>query len=82
LAGDLLPWPGVLDECYKAGTAAIVGVHGIAQQFKGGYQLGSVWFDALRGGLAAAGFRATADGLAETNLRVAFFGDLFRPEGR
>jgi pimeloyl-ACP methyl ester carboxylesterase len=39
------------------------------------------WFDALRGGLEVAGFRATADGLAETDVRVAFFGDLFRPKG-
>jgi hypothetical protein len=34
--------------------AAIVGVHGIAQQFRGGFQLRSAWFDALRDGLAAA----------------------------
>ncbi len=61
--------------------AAIVGVHGIAQQFRGGFQLRSAWFDALRDGLAAAGFRATADELAETDVQVAFFGDLFRPEG-
>jgi hypothetical protein len=67
--------------CYKTGMAAIVGVHGIAQQFRGGYQLRSAWFDALRDGLAAAGFRATADRLAETDVRVAFFGDLFRPDG-
>ena len=39
------------------------------------------WLDALRGGLEVAGFRATADGLAQTDLRVAFFGDLFRPKG-
>jgi hypothetical protein len=31
--------------------------------------------------LEVAGFRATADGLAETDVRVAFFGDLFRPRG-
>ncbi len=74
-------WLGVLDGCYKTGMAAIVGVHGIAQQFRGGYQLGSAWFDALRDGLARAGFRTTADGLAGTDVRVAFFGDLFRPEG-
>lgn len=59
----------------------IVGVHGIAQQFQDGYRLESLWFDALRGGLAAAGLRGVADGLAKTDLRVAFFGDLFRPEG-
>ncbi len=37
--------------------------------------------DAPRGGLEVAGFRATADGLAETDMRVAFFGDIFRPRG-
>ena len=81
LPRDFLPWPGVPAGCYKAGMAVIVGVHGIAQQYKSGYQLESVWFDTLRGGLAAAGHRATADGLAKVDLRVAFFGDLFRPEG-
>ena len=59
----------------------IVGVHGIAQQFKGGYQLKSVWFDALRDGLKAAGYRPVADALTPVDLQVAFFGDLFRPEG-
>jgi hypothetical protein len=61
--------------------AGIVGVHGIAQQFGGGYQLRSFWFDALRDGLAAAGYRFKADALAADDLRVAFFGDLFRPPG-
>jgi hypothetical protein len=61
--------------------AAIVGIHGIAQQFKGGYQLGTVWFDALRDGLAAAGYRAAGDALAPGDLQVAYFGDLFRPTG-
>ena len=59
----------------------VVGVHGIAQQFRSGPELTRVWLDALRGGLEVAGFRATADGLAETDVRVAFFGDLFRPRG-
>ena len=57
--------------------AAIVGVHGIAQQFRGGYQLRAVWYHALRDGLAAAGYRA----VAAADLGVAFFGDLFRPPG-
>ena len=61
--------------------AVIVGIHGIAQQFKGGYELGSVWFDALRDGLAAAGCGATADTLTPASLRVAYFGNLFRPTG-
>jgi hypothetical protein len=59
----------------------VLGVHGIAQQYRSGPELTRVWFDALRGGLEVAGFRATADGLAKTDIRVAFFGDLFRPRG-
>ena len=65
--------------CYNFGMAAIVGVHGIAQRFRGGYRLGSLWYDALRDGFAAAGYRSTADALAPADLRVAFFGNLFRP---
>jgi hypothetical protein len=62
-------------------VAVVVGVHGIAQQYRGGAALGSVWFDAMRDGLMAAGRRATADAMAPGDLRVAFFGDLFRPAG-
>lgn len=61
--------------------AVIVGVHGIAQQFGGGYQLARAWHDAVRDGLAAAGHRERADVLAGSDVRVAFFGDLFRPVG-
>jgi hypothetical protein len=61
--------------------AGIVGVHGIAQQFRGGYQLGSVWYDGLRDGLVAAGHRQAAEALGPTAVRVAFFGDMFRPQG-
>ena len=61
--------------------AAIVGIHGIAQQFRGGYQLGSVWYDAVRDGLVAAGHRSVAEALAPADVQVAFFGDLFRPPG-
>jgi hypothetical protein len=59
----------------------VLGVHGIAQQYRSGPELTRGWLDAIRGGLEVAGFRATADGLAETDVRVAFFGDLFRPPG-
>jgi hypothetical protein len=59
----------------------VLGVHGIAQQFKGGYQLGTAWFDALRDGLVAAGYSTVASSLAPADVRVAFFGDLFRPKG-
>jgi hypothetical protein len=67
--------------CYNSHMAAIVGIHGIAQQFRGGYQLGSVWYDAVRDGLVAADHRPVAEALAPTDVRVAFFGDLFRPHG-
>jgi len=59
----------------------VLGVHGIAQQYRSGPELTQAWRDALRGGLEVAGFRTTADGLAESDVRVAFFGDLFRPKG-
>jgi hypothetical protein len=59
----------------------VVGVHGIAQQFKGGYQLETVWYDAVRDGLVAARHQATAGSLASADVRVAFFGNLFRPRG-
>jgi hypothetical protein len=61
--------------------AQIVGVHGIAQQFRGGYQLGAVWFNAVRDGLVAAGHQNTAAALVPDDVRVAFFGDLFRSAG-
>jgi len=67
--------------CYNAGMTLIVGVHGIAQQFRGGYQLRNAWLDALRDGLVAAGHRSTATALLPGDMRVAFFGDLFRPRG-
>jgi len=58
--------------------AVIVGVHGIAQQFRGGYELGDVWFNGIRDGLTAAGYPQAAGSLARGDMRVAFFGDLFR----
>jgi hypothetical protein len=67
--------------CYNPDMAAIVGIHGIAQQFRGGYQLGTVWFDAIRDGLTVAGYQTMAEVLASSDLRVAYFGDLFRPQG-
>jgi pimeloyl-ACP methyl ester carboxylesterase len=59
----------------------ILGIHGIAQQYESGPQLTRTWFDALRGGLEAANCRAKADGLSEGDVRVAYFGTLFRPKG-
>ena len=67
--------------CYNFRMATIVGVHGIAQQFQGGYQLGDAWYKAVRDGLVAAGHGAIAEALAPADVRVVFFGDLFRPPG-
>ncbi|WP_067992911.1 PGAP1-like alpha/beta domain-containing protein [Nocardia pseudobrasiliensis] len=61
--------------------AVVVGVHGIAQQYRGGYQLAAAWLVALRDGLVAAGHADAAERLGVDDLRVAFFGDLFRPAG-
>jgi hypothetical protein len=59
----------------------IVGVHGIAQQYGGPYQLADVWLAGIRDGLFAAGHHDTARALSQEDVRVAFFGDLFRPAG-
>jgi pimeloyl-ACP methyl ester carboxylesterase len=55
----------------------IVGVHGIAQQFKGPNILHREWVDALRDGVQIAG-RTPPPG---EDLVCAFYGDLFRPPG-
>jgi hypothetical protein len=59
----------------------IVGIHGIAQQYHGPYQLADVWLAGIRDGLFAAGYDETARALSPEDVRVAFFGDLFRPPG-
>lgn len=59
----------------------ILGIHGIAQQFNGGPKLTNLWWLAMRGGLETAGYRAMADALDATDVRVVFYGDLFRPSG-
>ena len=79
--GARLSLVDVGDVLKLSGMAAIVGVHGIAQQFRGGYQLGAVWYQALRDGLVAAGHRPAAEALAPADVHVAFFGELFRPPG-
>lgn len=61
--------------------ARVLGIHGIAQQYRGGPQLTYLWWLATRGGLEAAGHREAADRLIDTDVRVAFYGDLFRPKG-
>src|SRR5689334_1349496 len=64
--------------------AKIVCVHGIRQQLKGIYQIGSQWFPALRDGLASAGDegRRLAADLTEADVRFAFYGDAFRDHGQ
>jgi hypothetical protein len=59
----------------------IVGIHGIAQQYRGPYQLADVWLAGIRDGLFAAGHHNTARACSQEDLRVAFFGNLFRPSG-
>jgi hypothetical protein len=60
--------------------AKIVGVHGIAQQYLGAYTLTDRWLPALRDGVATVD-RALAASLSADDLRVSYYGDLFRPRG-
>ena len=68
---------GMLETCYGAASRD----PRYRPAIRGTYELGRVWYDAVRDGLVAADHRATADGLTEADVRVAFFGDLFRPPG-
>ena len=56
---------------------SVVGVHGIAQQFKGPNVLRTEWLSALRDGLWLAGVKFPQD----DDLVCASYGDLFRPPG-
>ncbi|MFI6827603.1 hypothetical protein ACIBG5_10920 [Kribbella sp. NPDC050241] len=56
----------------------IVAVHGIGQQVRGPEVLRQVWVPALRDGIALAGGQRPA----ESDIEVAFYGDLFRQAGR
>jgi hypothetical protein len=58
--------------------AHIVAVHGIANQYNGEHQLCQDWLPALQDGLSRAG----AAGIEAADLTCAFYGDLFRPEGK
>ncbi|MEV5896700.1 hypothetical protein [Nonomuraea fuscirosea] len=57
--------------------ARIVAVHGVGKQLLGEESLLKEWRPALHDGLMRAGGRALADG----ELAMAFYGDLFRPPG-
>ena len=56
--------------------ATVVGVHGIAQQYKGPEVLRTEWEPPMRDGVALAGGVLPAGG-----LNCAFYGCLFRPKG-
>lgn len=62
----------------------VVGVHGVAQQFKGEHVLRAEWTPSLQDGLRRAGEHSEAAlrVLGDAGLRCAFYGDLFRPPGR
>ncbi len=55
-------------------SARIIAVHGLGQQFAGPQVLRANWLPALQDGLELAG----AEPLANEDLIVAFYGDLFR----
>jgi hypothetical protein len=57
--------------------ATIVGVHGIAQQFKGPESLRLEWWPSLQDGITNA-----RRSVGDAALACAFYGDLFRPAGR
>lgn len=58
--------------------ARIVGVHGILNDFLGEESLANAWGPALRDGLRRAAC-PDADGV---DVRVVFYGELFRPKGK
>ena len=53
--------------------AAVVGVHGIAQQYKGPHHLASTWLPSLQDGVHFAGGE-----LAAGDFAMAFYGNMFR----
>lgn len=58
--------------------ARVVGIHGIAQQYRGPKTLTADWAAALQDGMTIAG---GADQLAQDDLGIVFYGELFRPAG-
>jgi hypothetical protein len=70
--------PGQLgDRALGGWMPLIVGIHGIAQQVRGPEVLRATWMPALRDGLTLSG----AEPPDETDLEMAFYGDLFRAPG-
>jgi hypothetical protein len=56
--------------------AAVVGVHGIAQQYRGPKVLESQWLPSLQDGVSFAGSNLAAD-----DFVMAFYGNMFRQSG-
>ncbi|GGK60952.1 hypothetical protein [Ornithinimicrobium pekingense] len=56
--------------------AAVVGVHGIAQQYKGPHHLASTWLPSLQDGVHFAG-----GALEPADFTMAFYGNMFRRPG-
>ncbi|MFC9589965.1 hypothetical protein [Streptomyces sp. NPDC056944] len=61
--------------------ATFVGVHGIGQQYRGRFSLSDAWQIALKDGLSEAGHEVEAEQVQPEDVRVMFFGGLFRPPG-
>ena len=58
--------------------AKVVAAHGVGQEYRGSAILQETWLWAMRAGLERVGYPKIADG----DLAVAFYGDLFRPPAR
>ena len=58
--------------------AKIVGVHGIAQEFRGSHTISAEWLPSLKDGLKLAGTELESD----TDFRCAFYGDIFRGKSK
>lgn len=58
--------------------AKIVGVHGIAQEFRGSHTISAEWLPSLKDGLKLAGTELQSD----TDFRCAFYGDIFRGKSK
>lgn len=59
--------------------ARVVAVHGIGQQVSGEDSLHTSWWKAISDGLRRAGAHGV---VPEANLSMAFYGDVFRPDGQ
>jgi pimeloyl-ACP methyl ester carboxylesterase len=58
---------------------SVLSVHGVGQQYKGEWVVRDEWLPSLLSGMALA---SGLDAARLCDFRFAFYGDLFRPEGR